>query len=169
MQKKKIEPVRRPAGEHKVSYPNGSTLKRGSYDPAIHVPRVIALGKKGYSKFQIAADFGVSISTIHYWDNTYEDFHEALEIAKVNAITFFENMAQRHMIEEYQGKKLNTALWSRSMSARFPLEYSEKSRVELTGANGNPIELNTNLDFTQNLVDDLLKARQNDAESKDSK
>ena len=55
------------------------------------------------------------------------------------------------------------------MAARFPREYSDRSKVEVTGNAGGPIQVDVVHDFAQSLMDDLLAARQLDAEPNDSK
>jgi transposase-like protein len=55
------------------------------------------------------------------------------------------------------------------MAARFPAEYRENSKVEVTGKNDGAIEVDVVHDFAQSLVTDLLAARQADAEAGDSK
>jgi hypothetical protein len=68
------------------------------------------------------------------------------------------------MIESPGNTKLNTGLWARSMSARFPKKYRENTKVEVTGKEGKPIEVDVVHDFAQDLVNDLLSLRQSDAE-----
>ena len=102
------------------------------------------------------------------WEDAHEDFRRALEESRVLALSHWEELAQNHMIETPGGPKLNTGLWSRSMAARFPREYRENSKVEVTGKNDGPIEVDHVHDFSQTLLDDLLNLRQDGAESDDS-
>jgi hypothetical protein len=53
------------------------------------------------------------------------------------------------------------------MAARFPNEYRENSKVEVSGNNGGAIQVDVIHDFAQELMSDLLAARQADAESSD--
>jgi len=76
-------------------------------------------------------------------------------------------LAENHLIETPGAPKLNTGLWSRSMAARFPNEYRENSKVEVSGNNGGAIQVDVIHDFAQELMSDLLAARQADAESSD--
>jgi len=55
------------------------------------------------------------------------------------------------------------------MAARFPEQYRENSKVEVTGKNDGPIEVDMIHDFSQNLLDDLLATRQADAKSSKGK
>jgi len=83
-------------------------------------------------------------------------------------MVYFEKTALAYMIEQPQGAKLNTSLWSRSMAARFPAKYRENSKVEVTGRDNKPIEVDVVHDFARSLMDDLLSLRQTDAKSVDS-
>lgn len=44
------------------------------------------------------------------------------------------------MFEEPGGVKLNPSIWSRSMAARFPKDWRENSKHEVSGIDGAPIE-----------------------------
>lgn len=97
------------------------------------------------------------------WEGAHEDFRNALEQARLDALAYWEDLAHDHIREAPGGVKLNTGLWSRSMAARFPEQYRENSKVEVTGKNDGPIEVDMIHDFSQSLLDDLLAARQADA------
>jgi len=50
-------------------------------------------------------------------------------------------------------------LWAKVMAARFPDTYSERNKVELTGKDGNPMEIdhfNTALENLLNVVEKKL-------------
>ena len=53
---------------------------------------------------------------------------------------WWEEQAHIGMWESPEGARLNPQLWSRSMAARFPDDYRESKKTELTGANGGPIQ-----------------------------
>lgn len=84
-------------------------------------------------------------------------------------MAYWEDLASQHIVEVPQGSKLNTGLWSRSMAARFPKKYRENSKVEVTGKDDKPIQVDVIHDFSQSLVEDLLAARQEDDKPKPSK
>lgn len=50
------------------------------------------------------------------------------------------------------------------MAARFPEQYRENSKVEVTGKDGGAIEVDVVHDFSQDLLNDLLATRQSDAD-----
>ena len=142
---------------------NGKFLGRPSkYDPA-YCDQVVALGKEGLSRWQICSRLDIGINNMKAWESAHEDFRASLEEARLHALSYWEDLAHDHIREAPGGVKLNTGLWSRSMAARFPEQYRENSKVEVTGKNDGPIEVDMIHDFSQSLLDDLLAARQADA------
>ena len=139
-----------------------------TYDPAL-CDKIEGMGKEGLSRWQIASRLGIAPNNLRNWEGAHDEFRAALEIARLDALDYWESLAQNHMIENPGGPKLNTGLWSRSMAARFPAEYRENSKVEVTGKNDGAIEVDVVHDFAKSLVSDLLAARQADAEAGDSK
>ena len=129
--------------------------------------KVTELGKKGLTKTQIASAIDVPMSIIKSWVAAYDEFNHAWELSSQYSQAHWESLAQQHIIEVPQGPKLNTALWNKSMASRFP-DYNDKTKVELTGKDGNPIEIESTVNFAQELMDDFLSMRQADAESSDS-
>lgn len=98
--------------------------------------RVIELGRMGKSKAQIAADLDVCRNTLDNWATVHPEFLNALTRARDFAQAWWEDKAQTGL--ETSG--FNASLWSRSMAARFPDDYTERQKRELTGANGGPVE-----------------------------
>lgn len=142
---------------------NGKFLGRPSkYDPA-YCDQVVALGKEGLSRWQICSRLDIGLHNMIAWEGAHEDFRQSLEEARLHALSYWEDLAHDHIREAPGGVKLNTGLWSRSMAARFPEQYRENSKVEVTGKNDGPIEVDMIHDFSQSLLDDLLAARQADA------
>jgi hypothetical protein len=144
------------------------TGRPSTYDPAL-CDKIEGMGKLGLSRWQIASRLEIAPNNLRNWEGAHEAFRAALEIARLDALDYYETLAQKHMIENPGGPKLNTGLWSRSMAARVPAEYRENSKVEVTGKNDGAIEVDVVHDFAQSLVTDLLAARQADAEAGDSK
>jgi transposase-like protein len=108
------------------------------YDPA-YCERIIELGRLGKSIEQIAAQIGVGTKTMYNWRDEFPEFLRALEMAKELELDWWENIAQNMMVENKDGSKLNSAIWSRSMAARFPKKYRESTKTEITGENGAPL------------------------------
>lgn len=138
------------------------------YDPAL-CDKVIELGRQGKSVEQISSALGFHYKTLLLWAETHQEFMEAMELAKQYEMAFWEDLASQHIVEVPQGTKLNTGLWSRSMAARFPKKYRENSKVEVTGKDDKPIQVDVIHDFSQALVEDLLAARQEDDKPSPSK
>jgi len=105
------------------------------YDPAF-CEQVIAFGKEGYSKAEMAAGLGATRQTLDNWARANPDFLDAVQTALEFSLAWWEGKS-RTGIEK--GGAFNAGLWSKAMSGRFPAEpYRE--RQELTGPNGGPIE-----------------------------
>jgi hypothetical protein len=117
-----------------------------AYDPK-YCEEVIALGKLGKSREQIAGKLGVTYRTILRWMEDHEEFCHALEEAKIQEMIWWEDHAQSYLVEHKDGERLNVGLWSRSMAARFPKKYSEKLKQEITGADGAPLIKGLELSF----------------------
>lgn len=148
---------------------NGKFLGRPSkYDPK-YCNEIVELGKEGFSRWQICSRLDIGIGNMKAWEGAHEEFRAALEESRLHALAYWEDLAHDHIREAPGGVKLNTGLWSRSMAARFPDQYRENSKVELTGKNDGPIEIDHVHDFSNALLDDLLATRQADAKSSKSK
>lgn len=136
--------------------------------PLLYKPEMceqaIELGKKGFSREMISSELGITWKTLLEWAQTYPEFGEALEEAKLEEMIWFERLGQAHLVEVPQGARLNTSLWSRSVAARFPQKYRENAKIEVTGKDDKPIEIDVLHDFSQELVNQLLATRQKDAE-----
>lgn len=103
------------------------------YDPA-YCERVIELGKKGKSLTQIAVSLDVTKATVLGWADQHIEFSTALTRAKQCEQAWWEDIGQ----EGLRADKFNSAVWSKSMSARFRDDYTE--RRELAGVPDRPIE-----------------------------
>jgi hypothetical protein len=144
---------------------NGKFLGRPTkYDPK-YCDIVIELGRQGYSRVQMFAETGVPYATFKAWEQGQPDFRAAMEEARALAQAHWEELGKTHLVEVPGGPRLNAGLWSRSMSARFPGDYSERAKVEVTGKDDGPIEVDHIHDFSKTLLDDLLGVRQKDAKS----
>jgi len=108
------------------------------YDPA-YCEQVIELGKIGKSVEAIGAILGVGTKTLYNWRDENPEFLHALELAKEFELQWWEDIAQMHMIENRESDKINASIWSRSMAARFPKKYRERTTTEITGADGAPL------------------------------
>ena len=148
---------------------NGKFLGRPTkYDPA-YCDQIVALGEEGLSRWQICSRLGIGLHNMIAWEGAHEDFRQALEQSRLDALAYWEDLAHDHIREAPGGVRLNTGLWSRSMAARFPDQYRENSKLEVTGKNDGPIQVDMVHDFSQDLLDDLLTTRQVDAKPSKSR
>ncbi|MFN5251622.1 MAG: helix-turn-helix domain-containing protein [Bacteroidota bacterium] len=104
--------------------------------------KVMMLGKQGYSKAMIASTLDISRETLDQWIDSKQDFSDAMKRALTHAQFWWEKTAQ----ENLGNNQFNSPLWSKSMPARFPKDYSDRSKVELTGANGGAVEVITKIE-----------------------
>jgi len=143
--------------------------KRGrptKYDPAM-CAQVVELGKAGLSRTAIACELGISSGLIPEWEKAHPDFLRAMRESQDEARKHFEALAAAHMVETPGAPKVNTNLFKFIVQARFP-EYRENSKIEVVGKNDGAIQVDVVHDFAQELVQDLLAIRQDDAESEES-
>jgi len=125
-----------------------------SYDPS-YCEEVIKLGKIGKSFEQMAAKLDVSYRTLCRWRDEHIEFCHALEDAQAAEQAWWEDKAQEYLINTHQGDSINASMWSRSMAARFPKKYSERSKVELSGKDGDKIQME--IDHVNTVFEDLIK------------
>lgn len=129
---------------------------------------VIKMGRQGKSKAQIAATIGVTRVTMWGWAQKNEEFFNALALSEDLALQWWEDIAQDHLKQTKDGVTLNTSLWSRSMAARFPKDYTDRTKHEVTGKDEGPLQVDVVMDVAQSLIDELTGIRQH-ADSKSSK
>lgn len=99
--------------------------------------KVIELGRLGYSHAMIAAELDVARQTLHNWSDRHPEFLDAITRARDLAQAWFELKGMNGL--ETPG--FNASLWAKQVSCRFPDDYTEKSKTELTGANGGPVQV----------------------------
>ena len=134
------------------------------YDPE-YCKTVIELASQGKSKAQMAATIGVTRKTMWTWAQQYPEFLNAFELAEELCQQWWENVGQTYLVNTKDGDSLNTGLWARSMAARFPKDYTDRTKHEVTGKDEGPIQIDHVVDVAQSLIDELTGLRQN-ADSK---
>jgi hypothetical protein len=96
---------------------------------------VIEYGRMGKSVAWMAAEIGVHKDTLYEWAKTHANFSDAFTRARLESQRWWEDKGQDGLIMP----GFNGSVWARSMAARFPEDWREKSGVEVTGANGGPV------------------------------
>ena len=116
--------------------------------PSLYLPeyceRVIELGKLGMSVVEMASDIGVSRNTLEsLWPEAHPEFMQAITHARECSQSWWESMGRVNLIMSKDAGTFNSSVWSRSMAARFPRDWRESSKQEITGADGKPFEVIT--------------------------
>lgn len=99
---------------------------------------VIEIGAEGGWMCEMAEACDVHRTALRHWIKEHPEFAEAMERAKQKAQAWFERTGRLGLTAD----RFNHSLWAKQMSARHPTEYSEKQRLEHTGAEGAPLGLN---------------------------
>lgn len=107
------------------------------YDPKF-CDAVLKMGAEGYSVVEMAAEIGVSRNTLETnWPAEHPEFLEAFARARELSQGWWERQGRIGLFAD----KFQPALYSRSMSARFPDDWRETSERRLTGPNGGAVQV----------------------------
>ena len=98
-------------------------------------------GREGASLAQMAAECNVIRRTLHNWERDFEEFAEALEMARELSLVWWEKAGQEYLVDFGDNGKINASIYSRSMAARFPKDWTEKKQSEITGKDGKDFEI----------------------------
>lgn len=85
--------------------------------------RVVEWGREGKSRAWIAAELGITKQTLNEWDKQHPLFSESLARAKVLEQKWWEEAGQKNLATQGFAQ----SMWSRSMAARFPDDWREKT------------------------------------------
>lgn len=99
--------------------------------------RVVELGMLGKSRFQIARDLGVAMSTMQDWEVAHDEFRAATTHARDLAQAWWEDQGQKGI----WSKEFNQGAFAKQISCRFPDSYTEKRLNEHTGKDGAPLNM----------------------------
>lgn len=102
-----------------------------------HCARVIELGFEGKSLAQMARELGVRRETLYEWQARHPDFKAAMNVARDYALAAWEDKGEQAL----HNPRFDSNLYARIMAARFPGDYSDHKRVEVSGPGGGPVEL----------------------------
>ena len=110
---------------------------------------VLELGAQGCSVVEMAAEIGVSRSTLETeWPAAHEEFSEAFAQARQLSQAWWEKQGRVNLVMAPGMGTFQATVWSRSMAARFPADWRENKGVEVTGAGGGPIKTESILDVS---------------------
>lgn len=99
------------------------------YDPAF-CDEVIRLGQEGASIAKMAYTLGVAKNTLTAWAEAHPEFLSAFTYAKLASQVWWEDKGRDGM--EKSSQEFQSSIWSRSMAARFPEDWREKTGVDHT-------------------------------------
>ena len=103
---------------------------------------VIEFGRQGFSRVQMAAEFEVAKATIQNWEKEHPEFLAAMTRAMTLSQAWWEKKGQECLVMP-AGVSFQASAWSRSMAARFPDDWREKTATEHSGPDGGPIKAET--------------------------
>jgi hypothetical protein len=99
------------------------------YDP-LYCDRIVELGNTGASIVEMAFELGVCRATLEAnWTAAHPEFLEAFTYAVAASQVWWERKGRDNL----NTTTFKDGMWSRSMAARFPADWREKSGVEHSG------------------------------------
>ena len=110
------------------------------YDPA-YCELVIEYGARGKSLAWMAAELNVAKDTLYEWQKQHPAFSDAMARARTKSQAWWEDFGQDNTLLGQGAGTFNAAAWGKSISARFSDDWRENKGVELTGANGGPVQI----------------------------
>jgi hypothetical protein len=152
-----IEPLKE---ERKMEDELAKKLGRTSLYKPEYCKEVIEMGKLGYSKEQMAAKLNVSWGSLDNWAKQSPEFLLALRTAIQEELSYWEQLGLNNVLETPGAQRLNGNVYNKIMAARFPAKYSERSKVELSGVDGAPIQLETHASLGTEILNDILLSLQ---------
>lgn len=128
--KKPIKPAKHPGG------------RPSEYTPDC-CDKVIAWGEQGKSKTWMAAKLGISRECIYEWARVHPEFSDALSRAMALSQMWWEDQGQANMLTP----GFNAGVYNKALASRFPEDYTDKNKTELTGADGKPVSHSIEVSF----------------------
>lgn len=109
------------------------------YDPA-YCEQVIEWGKLGKSKAWMCANLNIVRQTLDNWAAEHPEFLDAITKGLLHSQAWWEDKGQDNVLTS-GGVSLNGPVYSRSMAARFPEDWREKSETTLQGPGGGAVRI----------------------------
>jgi len=98
------------------------------YKPEM-LDQVIELMSQGMSKAEVAREIGISKRTWQNWQETNQDFADAVEEGSWRSLGWWERQGRANL---NAGKEFNHILWMMNVKNRFPAEWREKQEIAQT-------------------------------------
>jgi len=92
--------------------------------------QLIAMFTEGKDRAHFCAHHSIANATFDIWLDKNPEFKEAYTIAQQKAKRWFLDVAQNHLIQEHDGAKLDSKLWSMLMRNRFEMTEHRKLKIE---------------------------------------
>lgn len=105
------------------------------YDPEM-CHRVIALGRDGAGRAEIAADLDISRQTLANWEAAHPEFLDATTRASDLAAAWWATQGRKGI----WSREFNASAYRLQVMNRFPDDWRDKQSLEHTGEDGGPIE-----------------------------
>ena len=102
----------------------------------------------------MCAELGISRNAMHEWLSVYPEFNDAMDVAMQYSQRWWEDAGQTGMLMP----GFSAAIWSRSMSARFPADWRESKEAKIVGPDGGPVQINVQRIDVNNLPAQALDA-----------
>tara|TARA_R110000868_G_scaffold936_3_gene7142 strand:- start:8420 stop:9016 length:597 start_codon:yes stop_codon:yes gene_type:complete len=94
-----------------------------------HCATVIALGREGKSRAQIAAALDQARQTLHDWEKAHPEFLDAMRRAHDLALAWWEDQGQLGIWSSPMSRTLNSTAYGLQMRNRFPDDYKRPDTV----------------------------------------
>lgn len=130
------------------------TGRPSKYKPE-YCEAVEAWGKEGLSITEMAAELNVTRQTLYIWADQHPEFFDAFTRAKEFSLSWWERQARIGLYNK-DGVSLNASLWSRSMAARFPADYTERKDFVSSDGSMSPKDGSSVLDRINSRLDRLI-------------
>ena len=101
--------------------------------------QVIEWGRLGKSREWMCAKLDIGTSTLAVWEQQHEAFREALSRAEMHAQAHWEDLGHDNILMPV----FQSSVWSRSMAARFPKKWREKTALVGGDEGDNPVKQET--------------------------
>lgn len=102
--------------------------------PTTYLPeyceQAVELGKEGKSITYLAASIDVSRECIYEWARVNPEFSDALTRMRAHSQVWWEDAGQKAMYTP----GFNASVWAKSISCRFPDDWRESTKTELSGS-----------------------------------